>query len=490
MQIGLGDSNCFKIWQPYSSATITHIAEHEIGHFLGLAHNTDPNNIMYPVTQIQYGVVEIQKDFAPNYSWFVPMCTQKNNTSYSYSVTTSDPNYGFDVYFVPSQNEFTNWGKGLQFQYFSGNGCYAKSVLSFNGNCNGIAKGAGLLVIMPNQLTKPIETISVKMEEQTSLGAASPTATSLPSLQPPVQTPAPSPSPTPLPSPAPPEPTPAPTTNFVKTDQTQVIVSPGETAQVKIYGKVENPMGGSRVTITVTAPDSTLVVLQASVTSRGDFSTPIILDKYSLLGKYQIKAIYENTDLGSISFNATSKKIVAASIPSPTNETQNQSKVIANTPQPKLEPQPQQMPPVTSYSFPTQIKVNDTSFSVPYTISGGVVSSLRVNTDSNSLFVKLHPTGDGVLTLSLKRELVDSQKGGLDQSFFVTSGGQLIPYDEMTPTLDSRIITLNFTTSTDEIQITGTHVLPEFGSTSILLAAMVSLAIIITRPKIRCSHNQ
>lgn len=474
VQIGLGDSNCLNNWQPYSSATIIHITEHEIGHFLGLGHVTDPNNIMYPTTSIQYGVIEIQKDFVANYSWFIPMCTQKNGTSFSYSVATTDPKYGFDVYFVPSQNEFVNWSKGQQFQYYSGVECYAKRVLSFNGTCNGIVKGSGLMIIMPNQLAIPIATISVKMEERTSSNTAAPTITSFPSLQPPVSNPLPPPLP---------QPTPTPTTNFVKVDQNQILVSVGETSQVKIYGKVNNT-GGGKVVLTVTMPDSTSEVLQAFVTHRGDFSTPFIFDKYSLLGKYQIQARYGDLNLGSIYFNATSKENSSGLAPiQPAPSAPKQSNLTNFTPQP--QPQPQH--PVTSYFFPSQMKVNGTSFTVPYTINGSTVTLMRVSTDSNSLFVILHPSDHGVLTLLLPRQLIDSQKNGQDQNFFVTSSGQGIPYEEISSTPDSRIITINFSSSTGEIQITGTHVLPEFGSIvpSVLLVATIALITISTRTRLR-----
>lgn len=172
IQVGLGDSNCLGKWQPYSSNTVNRIAEHEIGHFLGLGHSSDPDSIMYHTATIEYGIVELEESLAPNYAWFVPICTANKVTSYAYQVKTSEPSYGFDLYFVPSSAEYDKYLDNQSFTYYSDDGCYAKNYLSFGDTCKGVSNGSGLL-IMVHELTDSLARITAKLQEQASFSVSS-----------------------------------------------------------------------------------------------------------------------------------------------------------------------------------------------------------------------------------------------------------------------------------------------------------------------------
>lgn len=94
---------------------------------------------------------------------------------------------------------------------------------------------------------------------------------------------------------------------FVKVDQTQT-ASQNLSHVAKIYGKVNDPLGG-KVVLYITNPDGIIEQNEVYITSNGDFYFPMIFSGDSLLGKYEINAQYQNSNLGSILLNVTSSQI-------------------------------------------------------------------------------------------------------------------------------------------------------------------------------------
>ncbi|MCH7648774.1 MAG: matrixin family metalloprotease [Thaumarchaeota archaeon] len=167
VEVGLGDSNCYGKWQPYSRNYVSQIMTHEIGHILGLDHSNDVKSIMYPTAiHLEYGIVEEEFTLTESYGQFYSPCTIKGVTSIDYWVSVDDPTYGFDVYFVPSVESFDDWADGKSFQYYSDEECFGKNYRSYGGTCNGVTKESGLLVIANDVLSKEIATITVQYKEQ------------------------------------------------------------------------------------------------------------------------------------------------------------------------------------------------------------------------------------------------------------------------------------------------------------------------------------
>ena len=175
IQVGLGDSNCNGKWNPYSANHVAHIMKHEIGHVLGYDHVDDPDNVMYPyASNKEYGKIEEDLDFVENYGYFIPVCTSKQVTSFDYTVTTNDPTYGFDVYFVPDKSSLDKWAEGEPFEYYADASCHGKNYLAYTGVCKSIAGTGGLMIITDDVLSERLTKITVKLQEvSTSWGTGS-----------------------------------------------------------------------------------------------------------------------------------------------------------------------------------------------------------------------------------------------------------------------------------------------------------------------------
>lgn len=138
-----------------------------------------------------------------------------------------------------------------------------------------------------------------------------------------------------------------------------------------------------------------------------------------------------------------------------------------------------------SSSFSVKDPSGQQTFNVNYSIDGGTVSSMSVNTSDESLLVDMSTTGNGTITITLPRTLIDSTVNGQDDQFFVLFDGANVDFQESKSNTD-RTLTIPFSDGTQEIEIIGTRVVPEFGPITALMLVIAIISIITiskTRPK-------
>ncbi len=130
------------------------------------------------------------------------------------------------------------------------------------------------------------------------------------------------------------------------------------------------------------------------------------------------------------------------------------------------------------------VEVQGTDFKLTYAISGGKIIKVIPNLDEKSLMVQIDSISNGTLVIKLPREVIDAKFAGEDDSFIVLLDGLDIDFDESTNG-NERTLTIQYPEGTEDIEIIGTYVIPEFGGIAIIIL-MVSVfsVIFVSRNKL------
>ncbi len=217
----------------------------------------------------------------------------------------------------------------------------------------------------------------------------------------------------------------------------------GDTIMVK--GHVASVVSGTPVTLTVrNSLNSVIAIDQIPVSDNGDFSTTFNTagNLWKLDGDYRLKASY-----GS---NVKSNKVLFEIIGGIVSE------------------------PTTGKCANSELSVKGKC--VPYTITGGTVTGISVNTNDKSLVIMISATQDGTLTITPSKEV-------LSGAFMVLVDGE--EWDDVE--IKGNKITVMFLAGSEKIEIIGTHVIPEFGSIAALILAVAIISIIAVSAKSRLS---
>ena len=142
--------------------------------------------------------------------------------------------------------------------------------------------------------------------------------------------------------------------------------------------------------------------------------------------------------------------------------------------------------PVSNY-FIVKDPSSQQTFSVNYTISGGTVKDMTIDTQSISLITSLNSTSCNIncdITLQIPRSLIDAKTSkGQDDSFIVLiDGAEVKPSSEETNNI-FRTLTIQFLQGDQDVEIIGTWIVPEFGTIAALVLAIAIISIIAVSAK-------
>jgi len=127
---------------------------------------------------------------------------------------------------------------------------------------------------------------------------------------------------------------------------------------------------------------------------------------------------------------------------------------------------------------------------VGYKITGGKILSITPDVEAKSLIVEIETTSDGEVTLIIPRSILDSRLGpdgisGEDDSFMVLIDGEEAEFNETETTSEFRTVTIPFEDGATQIEIIGSHVIPEFGTIAVIVLGIAIVSIVaITRSRL------
>ncbi len=226
-----------------------------------------------------------------------------------------------------------------------------------------------------------------------------------------------------------------------------------EGENVVIVGEVKERLSGVPVSLQVIAANGNLVTIkQVEVDDNNKFATELMAggELWKSSGIYTVKVLYgteSRTDETTFEFGSSYTKNTKIEGPS--------------------------------------ITVDNTDAVIGYKIINGKVINIAPIEDANSLVITLETTDSGELTVTLPRTLIDAKIGDADDDFFVLVDGEEVDFEEKITSMD-RTLVISYPSGTEEIEIIGTFVVPEFGSIAVLIlaVAVVSLILITSKSKL------
>lgn len=124
------------------------------------------------------------------------------------------------------------------------------------------------------------------------------------------------------------------------------------------------------------------------------------------------------------------------------------------------------------------LEIDEHAYSISYVVNANVVA-MDIDPESTSLLIGLDNTYDSRFFIGLEHELINAQ----NDEFVILVDGQETDY-EISSDSDSSTFTFFVPTGTEEVEIIGTHVIPEFPIGAIFgFAVMISTIMIFTKVK-------
>ena len=252
--------------------------------------------------------------------------------------------------------------------------------------------------------------------------------------------------------------------------------SDGET--MLIFGEIKNMVSGDQLSILIQSPNGNLVALdQLTVGEEYQFSTEIKLGGklMNLEGIYTIKVQYrDHSTTTSFNFGGVTNP--------PANELDEVIVEESTIEDSFIE----DSVIVDSVVTATSVTVQDSTDLISYEITNGKLLNVIPDLDAVSLLIYIETTDAGSITLTIPRSVLDASINDGDDEFFVLVDGEEVDFEEIKTSVD-RTLTIDFLAGTEQIEIIGTFVIPEFGTIAAMILAVAIISIVAISAKSRLS---
>ena len=240
-----------------------------------------------------------------------------------------------------------------------------------------------------------------------------------------------------------------------------------------ISGEIKNMVPGDQLSILIQSPNGNLVALdQLTVSSDNQFSTEIKLGGKLMKteGTYTIKVQYREQ-------SATTSFDFGGLVSSTTNELDRviiEDSVIEDS------------VIIDSVITATTVTVQNSNDLITYEITNAKLLNVVPDLDAVSLLISIETTDEGSITLTIPRSVLDASINDDDDEFFVLVDGEEVDFEEITTSTDRTLI-IEFFAGSEQIEIIGTFVIPEFGTIAAMILAVAIISIIAISAKSRLS---
>jgi len=252
---------------------------------------------------------------------------------------------------------------------------------------------------------------------------------------------------------------------------------------ITISGEIKNMVPGDQLSIIIQSPNGNLVALdQLTVSSDNQFNTEIKLGgklmktegTYTIKVQYREQSATTSFDFGGVenlSTNELDRVIVEDNVvQDPLIEDSLVDEIVV----------------VDSIVTATTVTVHDSTDLISYEITNAKLLNIIPDLDAVSLLIYIETTDEGSITLTIPRSILDASINGGDDEFFVLIDGEEVDFEEITTSID-RTLTIDFLAGTEQIEIIGTFVVPEFGTIAAMILAVAIISIVAISAKSRLS---